>query len=1340
MGVGVFFRGGRYSFWIMILVIGAFLLAQEAIAQAWRQPAAQDALDQASDQLSDACTGNSAAARIQRAPDGVVVFAGSPPGEVFLGQNTVGTPESIAKDFLKEHAKAFGISAASTLNVIWEKQGLGRTYVRLQQYIDGMPVFGGQAIVQVGASGGVECVVSDLSRHLGGMDIRAARDKNTAIDLAMETIAGLYGAHPLCNAEDPELMIFSPLVLGMPGLDRLVWQMEIVATDGALIKEMVMVDAENGNVPLHYTLIQTSRDRKIYDAANTESDPGTLVRTEGHPACGIADADQAYDFFGDTYNFYKNEHGRDSIDGHGYTISATVRYCYPYGMCPWENAVWDGTRMYFGQGYAAADDVVAHELTHGVTQYESDLIYAGQSGAINESFSDIWGEFVDLTNGHGTDAPAVRWSVGEDLPMGAIRSMSDPPLYENPDSTCSPYWYGGLLDNGGVHINSGVGNKLCYLLTDGGSFNGETITAMGIPQVADLFYEVQVNLLTSAADYVDLSNALAQAAVNLNLNQTQRDNVAAACRAVRITRSTICQLIYECPSGLPMDGSFEEGPGSGNWTEQSTNFYTPLCNASCGPGGGTGPHTGGYWCWFGGVSGLVEDGSISQSIVIPSSSYAMLNFYLEIPVALTTGYMMIRVDDTTVFRVTKANADTYHRYALVSIDLSNYADGASHLLWFRGYTDAGPGPLNFFVDDLCLDLDAGEGEGQVEGEGQNEGTIEGQEEGLEEGEEEGEGEQEGEDNSCWSALGNGMAGLGYAGVLTMAADDSGNVYAGGYFNTAGGISASHIAKWDGETWSNLGTGMSNYVNAVVIDPIGAVYAGGNFAMAGGITVNNIAKWDGANWTGVGTGTDNYVNSIVIDKSGTLYAGGNFSMAGGVNANYIAKWNGVSWAPLGLGLGRPVEAIVVDESGTLYVGGQFSTAGGITVNNIAKWDGETWSPLGAGMNHTVNTLAMDGSGNLYAGGYFTIAGGANANFIAKWDGMSWTALGQGVDFAVESITFDSSGNLYCGGRFTTAGETIANYIAKWDGERWSSLESGMSGGSPPVLALAIDSRENLYAGGYFTMAATISVRGIGMWECVRSEGEGVEEGIFEGEGAVEGEGQLEGEGSIEGEGEGQAEGMTEGGSEGAVEEEGGMDGEPEGSDEEGEEVEPLVIIQQPRGASLYAGMSWVASILVEGGVGTIGYDWKKNGVSLGWPNAMVHLAGPLTEEDAGAYRCTVTDDITKLESEVANLAVYSVPLSGQHDVDQNGNWTISLSELLRVVQFFNSNGFYCNAASEDGYAPGPGDQTCSAYDADYSPQDWHITLSEVLRIIQFFNSICYHVQAGTEDGYAPGAGK
>ena len=167
--------------------------------------------------------------------------------------------------------------------------------------------------------------------------------------------------------------------------------------------------------------------------------------------------------------------------------------------------------MVYGEGFASADDVVAHEMTHGVTEHESHLFYYMQSGAINEALSDIWGEWIDLTNGKGNDSPSVRWLMGEDLSIGAIRNMSNPPAYGDPDKMTSSLYYCGESDSGGVHYNSGIANKIAYLITDGDTFNAQSITGLGIPKAAQIFYRVQTAMLTSGGDFQDLGNDLAQA-------------------------------------------------------------------------------------------------------------------------------------------------------------------------------------------------------------------------------------------------------------------------------------------------------------------------------------------------------------------------------------------------------------------------------------------------------------------------------------------------------------------------------------------------------------------------------------------------------------------------------------------------------------------------------------------------------------------------------------------------------------------------------------------------------------------------------------------------------------
>jgi hypothetical protein len=343
----------------------------------------------------------------------------------------------------------------------------------------------------------------------------------------------------------------------------------------------------------------------------------------------------------------------------------------------------------------------------------------------------------------------------------------------------------------------------------------------------------------------------------------------------------------------------------------------------------------------------------------------------------------------------------------------------------------------------------------------------------------------------WVSMGGVPGANNY--VYAALADGAGNLYIGGEFTVAGNIIANRIAKWNGSEWSTLGAGMNSTVLALAM--LGSdLYAGGQFTTATNssgvaVTANFIAKWNGNEWSTLGTGMNNNVDALAILGS-DVYAGGQFTTAtnsggGAVSANFTAKWNGSSWSALGLGVSGRVRALAV--SGTdVYMGGDFATAtnnGGaaITVNRMARWDGGNWSALGSGMNNIVYALATMSNGNVYAGGLFTMATNSGgiavaANCIAKWDGSGWSALGLGVSDRVRVLTVSGT-NLYAGGNFVTAGGVTVNYIAKWNGNSWSSLGSGMSN---HVAALVV-SDSSIYAGGLFIRSAnSVPARYVAKW--------------------------------------------------------------------------------------------------------------------------------------------------------------------------------------------------------------------------------------------------------------------
>jgi trimeric autotransporter adhesin len=346
-----------------------------------------------------------------------------------------------------------------------------------------------------------------------------------------------------------------------------------------------------------------------------------------------------------------------------------------------------------------------------------------------------------------------------------------------------------------------------------------------------------------------------------------------------------------------------------------------------------------------------------------------------------------------------------------------------------------------------------------------------------------------------------MGGIpGTWGVHVAVVDGLGNLYIGGDFTTVSGVIANRIAKWNGSSWSALGSGMNNQVRALAVSG-NDLYAGGQFTTAGGVPANSVAKWDGSSWSALGSGMNRLSSVYALAVSGgDLYAGGNFTTATNasgvaVAVNRIAKWDGSSWSALGSGIGKIdpygginpyVYALAVSGS-DLYVGGVFTNAGGVTANSIARWNGSSWSALGSGMNRlsSVYALAVSG-GDLYAGGDFTTAtnaGGAAVavNRIAKWDGSSWSALGSGMNSTVGALAV-SGGELYVGGDFFTPATNgiyvLRIYpILKWNGTSWSALGSGMNS---RVAALAVSGTDVYAGGGFGPGLAWVGPRGIAKW--------------------------------------------------------------------------------------------------------------------------------------------------------------------------------------------------------------------------------------------------------------------
>ncbi|WP_088014283.1 M4 family metallopeptidase [Gottfriedia acidiceleris] len=222
--------------------------------------------------------------------------------------------------------------------------------------------------------------------------------------------------------------------------------------------------------------------------------------------------------------YYQSVHKRNSLDNNGMTLVNTVHV----GV-KWNNAAWNGRQMVYGDGdgikfssLAGGLDVAGHEMTHGVVEHTADLIYKGESGAINESLADVLGNFAQITA-----TGVTEWELGEDITTpnipgdGGLRSMSNPaakttsymPSGHYPDTYQGRYL--GTDDNGGVHINSGINNKAAYLLTQGGTNNGITIKGMGKLKAEKVYYRALTLYLTSSSGFKEMREAAIQAARDL---------------------------------------------------------------------------------------------------------------------------------------------------------------------------------------------------------------------------------------------------------------------------------------------------------------------------------------------------------------------------------------------------------------------------------------------------------------------------------------------------------------------------------------------------------------------------------------------------------------------------------------------------------------------------------------------------------------------------------------------------------------------------------------------------------------------------------------------------------
>lgn len=432
-----------------------------------------------------------------------------------LSERIEADAKEIAMRFFKANEVLFSMtnSEQELTTISFKKDVRGWEHVKLQQIYKSLPVEGKQILVHINDNKEVQVV---NGHYLPNIDLDTSATIQSAAAIS-SVKRDLNLQKELTQAPKAELVVYN-----YNEKTYLAWK-TLLSSEDPLGEFIYFIDAKTGEIIDSYNNLKFTLDRNTYDANNGTSLPGTLKRSEGNFPTGDDVLDTAHFNVGRVYNYYKNQHGHDSYDNAGVTIVSTVHYDENLN-----NAFWNGRQLIFGDGnktryspLSQSLDIVGHEFTHAVTDNESDLIYRYQSGALNESLSDIFGVLMDPPD----------WMIGEDVYTpgtagDALRYMDNPTRGNQPDHMndfVTPDLTGSTMDrscfnarfqdNGCVHFNSGIPNKAAYLMAEGGTHHGIAVVGMGRENMGKVFYETQINWLTRDSDFMDARDATLDAVV-----------------------------------------------------------------------------------------------------------------------------------------------------------------------------------------------------------------------------------------------------------------------------------------------------------------------------------------------------------------------------------------------------------------------------------------------------------------------------------------------------------------------------------------------------------------------------------------------------------------------------------------------------------------------------------------------------------------------------------------------------------------------------------------------------------------------------------------------------------
>jgi Zn-dependent metalloprotease len=651
----------------------AFASSPFAFAQS---PASRQARDQALQRLQTAAGGSVIATehKATGAARFVRLQPGSPRGLGSGPATTAREKEQQSIAFFKEYGALVGVSDSRSLQLATATtDAIGETHLTWQQFHNAVPVFAATIKTHFDGSQRLKAVSGTAIPDIA-VDTTPSVTSSRAGQVARAAVVGDRGQSDALRIGATKLYVYREgLARGVPGVNHLAWEVEV--TDGAGIRDLVYVGAHSGKVIEKVSAVRDELFRRAYDGHNLpfvpQNYPHGAYWLEGQRLPTLEqEANNMIVASKETYDFFSQTFGRDSFDGKGAIMDAIFDRGY---TCP--NASWNGVFISFCPG-TTADDVTSHEWGHAYTEFTHGLIYAWQPGALNEAYSDIWGELIDQINNRGTDAPAThrnadscssfsppvgqllvnapaaiageyfaqsaffgpplttpvtgevvaaidaadaagpstldgctaltngaavsgkiavinrgscdfslkvynaqqagavaviiannaatglpgmgaganaalvtipsigvqqstgnslrsqlaaaavvnatlrakagtdasyKWLVGEDAPAfsGGLRDMWNPTCYSNPGKVSDTAFYVcSTTDSGGVHTNSGIPNHGFSLLVDGGTYNGRTVSAIGLTKAAHIYYRAQSVYQVFDSDFADHADAL----------------------------------------------------------------------------------------------------------------------------------------------------------------------------------------------------------------------------------------------------------------------------------------------------------------------------------------------------------------------------------------------------------------------------------------------------------------------------------------------------------------------------------------------------------------------------------------------------------------------------------------------------------------------------------------------------------------------------------------------------------------------------------------------------------------------------------------------------------------